>query len=279
MRTESRGPLFVILASAALSVGCATFDNFDLPWSQRVPEASRSNPVVRILCLWEPSEGRDPNGMTCRGFAGQVLFLGNRGGSPVKVNGDVRVYEFDDLGTPDEQTAPLHEFEFQGAAWERHMKVGSFGPAYHVFIPYMRPGTHEANCAVRIRYKPNQGEPIFSDMTNIFLKGTPREKRVKSSPALSPPIDPLPVPARQVRSTTIPLDAQQDFSTIAAPNDAHAQQLLQDFLRTQPPEIATPQIDPVDEPSAPSPRIRWDGQRAEVVPRDAEAADPLEAQY
>ena len=43
---------------AGVLSGCATLH---LPWDKnRVPQATAQNPVVRIVCLWEQAEGRDP---------------------------------------------------------------------------------------------------------------------------------------------------------------------------------------------------------------------------
>ena len=207
MRMDSLSRLAVALVCVALS-GCATLD---LPWPNRIPEASLKNPVVRVLCLWEPSEGRDPKGLPCRGFAGQILFLGNQGGRPVKVNGTVKVYQFDDLGTEEEQAVPVHQFEFDAGAWNRHMKVGSFGAAYHVFIPYMRPGHHEANCAVYLKYTPHEGQPITSDMSHIYVKGRPRDDLAAARLAQNPEY--VRMYDKQVQTTTIPMD---DRSTIPA---------------------------------------------------------------
>jgi hypothetical protein len=155
------------------SVGCATLQ---LPFGKdRVQKASARNPVVQIVCIWQPSEGRDPNGMPCRGFAGQILFLANRGSLPVQVDGDVRIYLFDDQGTPEEQTRPLHQYDFDSQSWAPHLTKGTLGPTYSVFVPYTRRGTYEANCALRVRLKTGDEPAVFSDLASIPLDGRKRE--------------------------------------------------------------------------------------------------------
>ncbi len=151
------------------SVGCATFH---LPFGQdRMQKATARNPVVQIICIWQPSEGRDPSGRPCRGFAGQILFLANRGSLPVQVDGDVRIYLFDDQGATEEQTKPLHQFDFDSATWAPHLTKGTLGPTYSVFVPYMRLGTNEAKCALRVRLKADDQPAVFSDMATIPLDG------------------------------------------------------------------------------------------------------------
>ncbi len=161
-------PLARLLACWLLltTVGCATLHIPQLDLRSR--KATARNPVAKVVCLWEPAEGRDPKGNPCHGFAGQILFL-NSSSLPVSVDGDVRVYLFDDQGTVEEQSEPLHKFDFDNGAWSQHYTYGTLGPAYNVFIPYMRHGTYEATCALRLRLTPKQGPAVFSEMASIEL--------------------------------------------------------------------------------------------------------------
>ncbi len=196
----------VTLAGLAwMTSGCATLD---LPFAQRMPQASAKNPVVQVVCMWEASEGRDPEGAPCRGFAGQILFLGNKGGTPVAVEGEVIVYVFDDIGTEAEQAVPIHQFRFDAKAWNRHMKVGTLGPSYHCFIPYTRRGSHEANCTLRLRFTPTEGQPLTSDASHLTLEGRTRmtaaEQPYVSENTLAYQTS-RPAPRRLPKTTTIPL--------------------------------------------------------------------------
>jgi hypothetical protein len=164
------------------TVGCATINLSKIDFRSR--KATAHNPAIKIVCLWEPAEGRDPKGIPCQGFAGQILFLTGKS-LPVSVQGDVKVYLFDDHGTSEEQAKPLHEFNFDSEAWAQHYSYGSLGPCYNVFIPYMRKGANDATCALRLRLTPpeNQGPALFSEMTSIelFGNGDGRKGPVKSS--------------------------------------------------------------------------------------------------
>ena len=149
--------------------GCVTLH---FPFGKNhMQKASARNPVTQIICIWQPSEGRDPNGMPCRGFAGQILFLAGRNSLPVKVEGDVRIYLFDDQGTSEEQTKPMHQYDFDSTSWSVHLTKGTLGPTYSVFVPYTRRGTYEAKCALRVRLNSSDQPAVFSDMASIPLDG------------------------------------------------------------------------------------------------------------
>jgi hypothetical protein len=136
-------------------------------------KAGPKNRVLRILGLWEPAEGMS-GGKSCRGFSAQILFFAQNGDVPVQVDGDVRIYVFDDQGTEDERAMPLHEFNYPPETWNAFLFDGSLGATYSVFVPYTRPGIHEAKCSLRIRYMPKDGSgiPAYSEMVNVVLPGT-----------------------------------------------------------------------------------------------------------
>ncbi len=196
------------LAAGGFS-GCATLQ---LPWDKnRVPQASSQNPAVRIVCLWEQAEGRDPDGLPCRGFAGQILFLANRNAMPVKVQGDVRIYLFDDVGTPDDQSKPLRQFDFTSDAWQVHLTKSAIGPSYSVFVPYVRRGRHNAQCSLRVRLTPKDGPVIFSEVAALPLRGpeTSSETTLISEPMTAMQATPkaanTPLSSVQQKTTTFPL--------------------------------------------------------------------------
>ncbi len=167
--------LTVLLSCGLLwtSVGCATFH---MPFGKdRMQTATARNPVTQVICIWQPSEGRDSSGMPCRGFAGQILFLAGRNSLPVMVEGDVRIYLFDDQGTDEEQTKPIHQYDFDTGSWAPHLTKGTLGPTYSVFVPYTRRGTYEAKCALRVRLKPDDEPAVFSDMAMVPLDGRPKK--------------------------------------------------------------------------------------------------------
>ncbi len=273
MSTGRRTLVGLGLFSLLLSSGCATLD---IPWFDRMPEAGRRNPVVQIVCMWEPSEGRDPQGAPCRGFAGQILFLGNRGGTPVKVEGEVSVYVFDDLGTEAEQATPIHQFNFDAGAWNRHLQKGSLGPAYYCFIPYTRPGNMAANCTVRLKLTPQEGQGLTSDPSHIAMRGKSRtaDEEVEEQYASEHPQafhtsrrDETRLP----RTTTIPLDGRGRYQPADAESgvvpasystEDRAQQILDDFRREQ---EAASRRGPVDRRTSASPRLKLNGAQTDVI--------------
>lgn len=174
--------LSCVLVSTSL-IGCATFN---AAFGSKMLKATAANPVVEVVCLWQPGEGNDPDGIPCKGFMGQIMFLSRKSSQPVEVDGNVRIYLFDDQGTLEEQAKPLREFDFSPGSWGIHLTQTSYGPTYTVFIPYVRRGVSNAACSLRLRYTPKDpktGDRIFSEFTNMHLNGP---KKTVSGPEATP---------------------------------------------------------------------------------------------
>ncbi len=161
------------------TVGCSTLDWGKWKKSEFV-EASAKNPASEVFCIWQPAEGKDMKGMPTRGFAGQILFFTRSSPAPVAVEGDVRVYVFDDQGTEEERSKPIHQFDFPALAWNSYLQKSNIGVGYHLFIPYTRKGHHEARCTLRVRFAPKDGSAIYSEAADVTLNGTKKEKPEES---------------------------------------------------------------------------------------------------
>ncbi len=164
-----RTPLLAWLGLSLLfASGCSSLQLF----GPKVVEADAKHPVGEILCIWEAAEGRGLDNHPCRGFAGQVLFFAAGRKAPVKVNGDVRIYVFDDEGVNGDPALPLHQFDFPAAAWNALLRPSNLGTSYQIFVPYTRKGQNQTTCSVRVSFTPDGGLPIYSKTATVDLPGT-----------------------------------------------------------------------------------------------------------
>ncbi|TWU07108.1 hypothetical protein CA54_55130 [Symmachiella macrocystis] len=164
-------PLFTAIAVLLLSTtGCASLGSF---WEKppAYPLATKERPATQIIAMWRPSTGTH-DGRPTRGFAGNIMFFTSKDTMPALVNGTVRVYVFDDQGTAEEQAKPIRQYDFPAQVWNTYAELSKIGPAYNLFIPYPRPGNHEATCTLSMRLIPDDGGPaLFSEEAHITLDG------------------------------------------------------------------------------------------------------------
>lgn len=166
----------VLLAAVCDGVGCGLPKQWHL-LADKLPEATSRDPAYQMLCVWEPSEGVDEHGMPTRGFAGKITFFTRRQKTGVRVRGDVLVSVFDDQSPIEMRGQPIRNWEFLGDAWAIHLQDSQIGPAYSVFIPYSRKGTHQAQCALQVKFTPEGGgPPLHSDTVAVLLPGPPGKR-------------------------------------------------------------------------------------------------------
>lgn len=167
-----RIPCLVIAASLFLlsTSGCTSLS---LP---RLGASSvASIKPARCLCLWQPVELEDAAGRPVKGFGGQVYFFEADSEEPVEVDGDVRVFIFDDVGTAEQQARPKSVKDFDTFAWKSFRSESQFGTNYSVFVPYERASRYESTCSLRVRLLRPDGSQLFSDMATVKLPGQPRD--------------------------------------------------------------------------------------------------------
>ncbi len=168
MKAKSFIVLSLILTS--LSSGCSTL-SMTSTLMGRQPKENKGLPVVEVMAIWQPGEGKSTKGAPTRGFAGQIMFFAQGSKRPIKVDGDLKVYVFDDVGSVEEQSKPIHIYEFKGGALQGYYNEGKLGPSYQLFLPYTRPGMHEAKCTLRMKYNSELSGDVLSSESTIVLSG------------------------------------------------------------------------------------------------------------
>lgn len=200
-----RIPCLVIAASLFLlsSSGCTSLS---LP---RLGDSSvASVKPGRCLCLWQPVELEDASGRPVKGFGGQLYFFEADSEEPVEVDGDVRVFIFDDVGTPEQQARPKSVKEFDAFTWKSFRSESQFGTNYSVFVPYDRASRYESTCSLRVRLLRPDGSQLFSDMATVKLPGQPRDDN-----SIRQLVSPREHSVRPDRSRELRVDLQQAAGT------------------------------------------------------------------
>ncbi|QDV53139.1 hypothetical protein [Gimesia fumaroli] len=163
--------LALLLLLSTSSSGCTSLALSTWDWKGAKNFATPKKPAVEIVALWEAADGKGVDGMPTRGFAGQLLFFQHNNSSPVYVKGEVMIHLYDDQGSANEQNKPIHQYKFDAGAWQVHAVESTLGPAYQVFIPYVRKGRDQAECALRVQLTQKNSPEIYSRMISVKLEG------------------------------------------------------------------------------------------------------------
>jgi hypothetical protein len=197
-------PLYVLLSAAALAVlsGCAPLNlKKSLPW----PLASEDKPQQpqRVTPIWTDTVLYHPDRPPERGFGGRLFFYGGQGDKPVKVDGTLVVYAFDEAGRDPSNTRPDRKYVFPKDVFDMHYSESAIGHSYSVWIPWDKVGGEQKQISLIVRFLPAQGAPVVSEMTKHLLPGKPVEHAGTGLAAASagsiPPGYAPPTAERQVR--------------------------------------------------------------------------------
>lgn len=155
-------------------IGCSSLS---LPFGRHSSTAGDNGKPARCLCLWQPVNAEDASGQPVKGFGGQIYFFAAGSEEPIEVVGDVRVFVFDDMGTPEQQARPKNVEDYDSFVWTSFLNKSQFGSNYTVFVPYANASNYESICSVRLRLTRPDGSQLFSDMATVKLAGEPREDK------------------------------------------------------------------------------------------------------
>lgn len=175
-KLSSRLLILSAVAGCLLPSGCASLPASmpRMPWAAEKEEmefATAREPAAEVVCVWQPARGKGLNGVPSRGVGGQLMFFTRSKAVPVAVEGDVRIYLFDNQGTVQEQAQPIHQFDFPAEQWASYLAMGNLGPSYNVFIPYTRGGHKQVECTLQVLFKPKDGPAVYSDLASMTLPG------------------------------------------------------------------------------------------------------------
>jgi len=198
-----------LLAATSLflfwSIGCTSLS---LPHFGESKTATVSAKPATCLCLWQPVHGQDASGQPVSGFGGQVYFFAAGSEDPIEVDGDVRVFVFDDVGTPEQQARPKDVQDYDSFVWKSFRNKSQVGTNYALFVPYDEASKYESICSLRLRLVQADGTKLFSDMATVKLAGEPREDK-----SIRQLVSPREHSIRPDRSRELQVDLEQRHDT------------------------------------------------------------------
>jgi len=193
------------------------------PAGQQKPQQPTS-----VVAIWTEGVVHQSAGPPMRGLMGRVIFYGGDGTKPVKVDGTLTVYAFDETGRGKSDTKPDRKYVFTPEQLANHYDPVKVGPAYAVWVPWDEAGGLRKDMSLIIRFAPRKGELVVGEMARLVLSGAAPPnaeahptQRAGSSQVADPMVRTAsyetPTPSRSgeqplrqqavggIRSTTIPL--------------------------------------------------------------------------
>ncbi|MCS7304469.1 MAG: hypothetical protein NZ602_05105 [Thermoguttaceae bacterium] len=159
---------------AMSSPGCAQFDfdlRRDIPW--RIGEVVPPKTPTKMVAIWTDAvlhvTGKPPT----RGFGGRLMFYGPDESAPIKVDGTLIVYAFDEEGRSPTDVKPDRKYVFPPDQFAQHYSKSKLGHSYSVWIPWDEVGGPRKEISLIARFIPKNGAAIVSGQSRQILPGLP----------------------------------------------------------------------------------------------------------
>jgi hypothetical protein len=127
---------------------------------------------VSVVAIWTEGVVHQGGSPPLRGFAGRLIFYGGDGTKPVKVDGGLTVYAFDEAGRRNLDAKPDRKYVFTPEQLATHYDKLKVGPAYAVWIPWDEAGGPSKDISLIVRFSPRGGQLVVGEMTRVVLTGT-----------------------------------------------------------------------------------------------------------
>jgi hypothetical protein len=173
---------FMLLFAALISVGCSAGKSTSWlsakNWDIRRAVGLKSNQPLppqipdRMVTSWVNTVLNKPGIKSQRGFGGRIAFFGKEGDMPVRVDGQLVVYAFDEsLGDPD-IIQPTRRYVFPKEQFVLHESETKLGPSYSVWLPWDAVGGEQKGISLIARFEPHGGALLVGEQTRHLLPGT-----------------------------------------------------------------------------------------------------------
>jgi hypothetical protein len=164
-----RSSLALLCGCLALS-GCSKFDlRKGIPW---IPgEDGELERPMKIVAVWTDTIMSQGEEKPVRGFGGRLMFYAREDAKPVKVEGSLVVYGFDETNRDPRNVRPERKWVFSEEEFAKHHSESKIGHSYSVWLPWDRIGGPQAEISLVARFTPKEGGMVVGEQQTILLPG------------------------------------------------------------------------------------------------------------
>lgn len=183
---------------ATLFVGCSAIDYEGvLPASMTKSEKQQPK---RMLVTWAHATDKRPGKPSMRGFRGRILFYAGEApkdaaakkdptsDKPIKVDGMLTVYAFDETAPAKSTTGPPRKFVFNAKELKKLCHESKGVPSYAIWLPWDSIGGPPRDIRLLARFDPAQsGAVVMSENSRHLLPGVPERMTASTTPSTPKP--------------------------------------------------------------------------------------------
>jgi hypothetical protein len=178
-RAWRRAIAFLVISSCA---GCSlgkgekwNFASWDVRRAVGLGGEEKPDPEipVRLVTTWTEAVHHRTGQKPQRGFGGRLAFFKNGSDDPVRVDGQLVVYAYDETGRQAYETEPTRRYIFPSEQFAVYESDSKLGPSYSIWLPWDDLGGPERKVSLIAKFEPRGGPPVLGEQTKHYLAGPP----------------------------------------------------------------------------------------------------------
>jgi hypothetical protein len=231
-----------VLALLWVAAGCAQLDlRKGIPWADT---AEDSQQPVRVVAIWTDTVMSRAGAVPTRGFGGRLMFFADKQDKPIKVQGTLVVYAFDESRSEGEKHVPDRRYVFRAEELEKHYSQSKLGHSYSVWLPWDVVGGPQREITLLVRFVGSNGGVLVGEPSTHLLPGPETPLGAQSLHAPQRP----PVPTSTAQTTVYPPRQTMTQPLGPAMGQAPGQAMMQPLA----PTMGQPQESAMAPPGAPA---------------------------
>jgi hypothetical protein len=137
-----------------------------LPWGAGKPALPS-----KVVTVWSDAVLQNSGGPATRGFGGRLVFFRPGEETPVRVDGTLVVYAFDEGNRNSDRAKPDRKYVFTPEQFATHYSKNQLGHSYSVWLPWDEAGGPKREVSLVARFTPVDGPTIVGEHTKLILRG------------------------------------------------------------------------------------------------------------
>lgn len=222
------GQFLLLALCLASTAGCTSLNlGKTMPWPLGEEKPGKPEKVVAI---WTDAVHHQPNQPPVRGFGGRLMFFEAKKDKPIKMEGTLVVYAFDETNRDPSNAKPDRKYVFPPDQLPAHYSLAKLGTSelghsYSVWLPWDAVGGAPKEISLVVRFEPKGGAAsVAGELSRQLLPGqtTPArtDPRLAAAGAMTrtPPVAPQDqavqptsynaAAPRRMTATTIPIPSE-----------------------------------------------------------------------
>jgi hypothetical protein len=172
-RAECRGAVhrFALLAVVlTVLTGCTSWK---LPkpdvWPLNIDD--QPGKPDRVVAVWADTVMYHTGQPPVRGFGGRLMFYEGKKEQPIKVEGNLVIYAFDESNRDPNNARPDRKYVFTAEQMSVHYSKSTIGHSYSFWIPWDEVGGIQREISLVPRFEPKKGSVAVGQLSRVMLPG------------------------------------------------------------------------------------------------------------